>query len=108
MAFYTGFEPDAVGFSEVFLNLCVQDLAGSKIFVPLQSRFGNGAVAQLNRASDYGSEGCGFESLRRRVIRSHGAFLYLRIRKHSGKSRSPFNEKDMRIFCKDAGRQHKP
>ena len=65
MAFYTGFEPDAVGFSEVFLNLCVQDLAGSKIFVPLQSRFGNGAVAQLNRASDYGSEGCGFESLRR-------------------------------------------
>ena len=72
MAFYTGFEPDAVGFSEVFLNLCVQDLAGSKIFVPLQSplqsRFGNGAVAQLNRASDYGSEGCGFESLRRHKV----------------------------------------
>ena len=58
MAFYTGFEPDAVGFSEVFLNLCVQDLAGS----------GNGAVAQLNRASDYGSEGCGFESLRRHKV----------------------------------------
>ncbi len=68
MVFYTGFEPDAVGFSEVFLNLCVQDLAGSKIFVPLQSRFGNGAVAQLNRASDYGSEGCGFESLRRHKV----------------------------------------
>ena len=68
MAFYTGFEPDAVGFSEVFLNLCVQDLVGSKIFVPLQSRFGNGAVAQLNRASDYGSEGCGFESLRRHKV----------------------------------------
>ena len=25
---------------------------------------GNGSVAQLNRASDYGSEGCGFESRR--------------------------------------------
>ena len=24
----------------------------------------NGSVAQLNRASDYGSEGCGFESRR--------------------------------------------
>ena len=57
MAFYTGFEPDAVGFSEVFFNLCA-----------LQSRFGNGAVAQLNRASDYGSEGCGFESLRRHKV----------------------------------------
>ena len=29
---------------------------------------GNGAVAQLNRASDYGSEGCGFESLRRHKV----------------------------------------
>ena len=28
----------------------------------------NGSVAQLNRASDYGSEGCGFESRRSHII----------------------------------------
>ncbi len=33
-------------------------------FVPLHPQIGNGSVAQLNRASDYGSEGCGFESRR--------------------------------------------
>ena len=41
----------------------------------------NGSVAQLNRASDYGSEGCGFES-RRNHKRSKGDRL--------GKSLSPF------------------
>ena len=36
-----------------------------------------GSVAQLNRASDYGSEGCGFESRRNHLIkpRSHFDFL---------------------------------
>ena len=33
--------------------------------LPLHSLFKeHGSVAQLNRASDYGSEGCGFESRR--------------------------------------------
>ena len=32
--------------------------------VPLQPLIKKGSVAQLNRASDYGSEGCGFESRR--------------------------------------------
>ena len=31
-------------------------------FAPANRKFGS--VAQLNRASDYGSEGCGFESRR--------------------------------------------
>ena len=36
-----------------------------KKFVPLHPQIRNGgSVAQLNRASDYGSEGCGFESRR--------------------------------------------
>ena len=30
----------------------------------MHPQIGNGSVAQLNRASDYGSEGCGFESRR--------------------------------------------
>ena len=30
--------------------------------LPLHSQIRNGSLAQLNRASDYGSEGCGFES----------------------------------------------
>ena len=36
----------------------------AKKCVPLHSlrKKGNGSLAQLNRASDYGSEGCGFES----------------------------------------------
>lgn len=40
-------------------------LLNTKFCLPLQ-RFKkqNGCVAQLNRASDYGSEGWGFESLR--------------------------------------------
>ena len=33
-------------------------------FNGLQSSWNGGSVAQLNRASDYGSEGCGFESRR--------------------------------------------
>ena len=32
--------------------------------IPLHSQLRNGSVAQLNRASDYGSEGSGFESQR--------------------------------------------
>ena len=32
--------------------------------LPLQPQISNGSVAQLNRASDYGSEGCRFESCR--------------------------------------------
>ena len=34
------------------------------IALSLQSQNGYGSVAQLNRASDYGSEGYGFESRR--------------------------------------------
>ena len=46
-------------------------MVGQKLFfdelinyLDLQSNFGHALVAQLNRASDYGSEGSGFESLR--------------------------------------------
>ena len=38
----------------------------------------NGSVAQLNRASDYGSEGCGFESRRnhkKERMTANGVFL---------------------------------
>ena len=45
-------------------------MVGQKLFfdelinyLDLQSNFGHALVAQLNRASDYGSEGSGFESL---------------------------------------------
>ena len=33
--------------------------------------FGSGAVAQLDRASDYESEGCGFDSRQPRQFRKH-------------------------------------
>ena len=40
----------------------------TKNLLPLQSHLKNrGSLAQLNRASDYGSEGCGFESRRSHV-----------------------------------------
>ena len=43
-----------------------KNLDGSKkvhTFAPANKKT-DGSVAQLNRASDYGSEGCGFESRR--------------------------------------------
>ena len=50
----------------VFRKKCQKHLVSSKkvcTFAPAkQKRIGS--VAQLNRASDYGSEGCGFESRR--------------------------------------------
>ena len=42
----------------------------------------NGSVAQLNRASDYGSEGCGFESRRNHKefrLFYLNSFLYLKL-----------------------------
>ena len=49
--------------------------------VPLHRKSENGgSVAQLNRASDYGSEGCGFESRRNheeRYFEYHSLFCYL-------------------------------
>ena len=50
----------------------------------MHSHFKNGSLAQLNRASDYGSEGCRFESCRSHFqklnIKMFGFFfLYFRI-----------------------------
>ncbi len=53
-----------------------------KKLVLLQSQKRNGSVAQLNRASDYGSEGCRFESCRshqRSTSKNGGAFFLPRF-----------------------------
>ncbi len=54
----------------VFRKKCQKHLVSSKkvcTFAPAkQKRIGS--VAQLNRASDYGSEGCGFESRRNHKV----------------------------------------
>ena len=51
---------------KLFQKKISKNLDGSKkvrTFAPA-NRKTDGSVAQLNRASDYGSEGCGFESRR--------------------------------------------
>ena len=61
----------------VFRKKCQKHLVSSKkvrTFAPAkQKRIGS--VAQLNRASDYGSEGCGFESRRNHERKSLAEFL---------------------------------
>ena len=44
---------------------------------------GKGSVAQLNRASDYGSEGCGFESRRNHKGKARGRKLVFVLRAFS-------------------------
>ena len=46
--------------------------ADGKISLPLHSQIRKGTVAQLNRASDYGSEGFGFESQQRHFKKADG------------------------------------
>ena len=69
----------------VFRKKCQKHLVSSKkvcTFAPAkQKRIGS--VAQLNRASDYGSEGCGFESRRNHKTDDNDhpkrwSFFYLR------------------------------
>ena len=69
----------------VFRKKCRKDLVSSKkvrTFAPAkQKRIGS--VAQLNRASDYGSEGCGFESRRnhKKERKSEGFLSFNKVRK---------------------------
>ena len=51
---------------KLFRKKMLKNLDGSekvRTFAPANKKT-DGSVAQLNRASDYGSEGCGFESRR--------------------------------------------
>ena len=53
----------------MFLKIRVTNFAVLKEFFTFATLLkGIGAVAQLNRASDYGSEGLGFESLQRHKV----------------------------------------
>ena len=72
---------------KVFRKKCQKHLVSSKkvrTFAPAkQKRIGS--VAQLNRASDYGSEGCGFESRRnhKEERKSNGFLFFNKERKMS-------------------------
>ncbi len=55
---------------------CTIRLVETEFTLTLPSRFkGNGSIAQLNRASDYGSEGWGFESLWDHGLKSEEASI---------------------------------